>query len=318
MDTTRSVAISRWDRVPTWEELANSGADRAEDLWGLKQELGNKDRTLTLSYGRFIMNRFFRSPTHIKYREIQFPDLLDVLSEQIFLNRTLVNGSESVDKVLPTYEMASVFRKFNQLPCTGGSVLRRVDLIASRCRKSDPVLFLGDDDFVSVALARSGFTDVTVLDIDSRIITTINSLSSANGFPIEAKVHDLRRRIPASFRRDYQMVVMDPIYTLEGVKMWLDPALEMTSRATSPVFLLCVHLLSLQRDGLEKLEKLFAAKNLRVSEVLQGFNAYKMPWGIKRIIAMVNRFVVRSSEFAQLSKSCSFLTSDALILNLDE
>ncbi|MHA2089036.1 MAG: adenosylmethionine decarboxylase, partial [Promethearchaeota archaeon] len=88
------------------------------------------------------------------------------------------------------------------------------------------IIFLGDDDFISLAVGLTKLVqEITVLDIDQRVLNVLSSsaeelsLVNFNVFP-----HDLREPFPKNFINHYDVVVMDPPYTNEGLRLFLKRA----------------------------------------------------------------------------------------------
>jgi S-adenosylmethionine decarboxylase proenzyme len=85
------------------------------------------------------------------------------------------------------------------------------------------IIFLGDDDFISLAVGLTKLAqEITVLDIDQRVLNNLSTLAEElslvnfNVFP-----HDLREPFPDDLVNKYDVVVMDPPYTIEGLRLFL-------------------------------------------------------------------------------------------------
>ena len=91
------------------------------------------------------------------------------------------------------------------------------------------ILFLGDDDATSLAVGFLNLAEeITVIDIDPNVIKFLseeaNTLSLKN---YNVLAHDLREPSPASVLNCYDVVVMDPPYTNEGLRLFLKRAKQM-------------------------------------------------------------------------------------------
>ncbi|NVM16423.1 MAG: adenosylmethionine decarboxylase [Candidatus Lokiarchaeota archaeon] len=88
------------------------------------------------------------------------------------------------------------------------------------------ILFLGDDDATSLAVGLLNLAEeITVIDIDPNIIKFLSD--SANALALEGYnvlTHDLRGSSPVSVLNNYDLVVMDPPYTNEGLRLFLKRA----------------------------------------------------------------------------------------------
>ncbi|MFW9896568.1 MAG: adenosylmethionine decarboxylase [Candidatus Thorarchaeota archaeon] len=88
------------------------------------------------------------------------------------------------------------------------------------------IIFLGDDDFISLAIALTKLAKkITVLDIDNRVLDFLSKSAeelSITNFNVIS--HDLRESCPDDIVNKYDVVVMDPPYTNEGLRLFLKRA----------------------------------------------------------------------------------------------
>jgi S-adenosylmethionine decarboxylase proenzyme len=88
------------------------------------------------------------------------------------------------------------------------------------------IIFLGDDDNISLAVGLTGLAkEITVLDIDNRVLKYIKEKVdefSLQNFDII--YHDLREPCPKEITNKYDVVVMDPPYTVQGLRLFLKRA----------------------------------------------------------------------------------------------
>jgi len=118
-------------------------------------------------------------------------------------------------------------RDLDHVAATPLTVLRRAlwldstfDLAGAR------VLCLGDHDLTSLALARvSPAVEITVVDVDERILDHIAARAGAAGPRVRCLFGDLRQLLPPSAAEWADLVVTDPPYTPEGVGLFLSQAL---------------------------------------------------------------------------------------------
>lgn len=88
-------------------------------------------------------------------------------------------------------------------------------------------MFLGDDDFTSVAVAGLNLAhQVTVLDIDQRILETIGQISTEKELEIKTMAGDVRKPLPPEVIKGFDVVFTDPPYTPEGVSLFLSRGIE--------------------------------------------------------------------------------------------
>jgi predicted methyltransferase len=125
--------------------------------------------------------------------------------------------------------------ELDQCHCTVETKVRRVlalndaDALVGR-----RLLFLGDDDLGSLALAAvvrrlgsaSTIAGVTVLDVDPGLLAFVRRRLAGAPFPVRCVRYDVREPLPESLRGDFDTVVTDPPYTDEGARLFLSRAAE--------------------------------------------------------------------------------------------
>lgn len=110
-----------------------------------------------------------------------------------------------------------------QLHVDAESALRRALAIRSRTvGGAGPVLAVGDDDAVTVALALLGVPDLHAVDIDERVLEFLERTGRDLGHPIRVEPLDVYRDpVPASLRHRCAAVVTDPPRSAEGALPFL-------------------------------------------------------------------------------------------------
>ncbi|MHA2008000.1 MAG: adenosylmethionine decarboxylase [Promethearchaeota archaeon] len=88
------------------------------------------------------------------------------------------------------------------------------------------IIFLGDDDFISLAVGLTKFAkEITVVDIDDRVLNYLSETAGELSFKdFNVLHHDLREPIPKNIINKYDVAVMDPPYTNEGLRLFLKRA----------------------------------------------------------------------------------------------
>ncbi len=88
------------------------------------------------------------------------------------------------------------------------------------------IIFLGDDDNISLAVGLTRLAkEITVLDIDKRVLDYIKQKAAEYSFQnFNIVRHDLRKPCPKEIVNRYDVVVMDPPYTVQGLRLFLKRA----------------------------------------------------------------------------------------------
>ena len=91
------------------------------------------------------------------------------------------------------------------------SCLRRALAIRECSVESEPVLAVGDDDGVTIALALLGARSLHAVDIDPRVLAFVEERALAAGARVETHLVDLfEQPVPSALRRRMRVVVTDP------------------------------------------------------------------------------------------------------------
>jgi len=94
------------------------------------------------------------------------------------------------------------------------------------------IIILGDDDLVSVAIARfAALTQIpaeirrlTVVDSDADVLACIAAQTAGTGVDVEIVLHDLRAPLPDALQGAFDVACTDPPYTVAGAELFLSRA----------------------------------------------------------------------------------------------
>jgi hypothetical protein len=170
--------------------------------------------------------------------------------------------------------------ELDQCHCTPKAKLRRVlALHAADAIRGRRILLLGDDDLTSVALARfasffaaqGAAAEVTVVDVDERVLAFVQKEAASAPFPVRLVQHDLRDALPAELEGRYDTVVTDPPYTAAGARLFLVRATEALAGPGSSVFLS----FGSRRPGVQlELQRAVVEAGLEIRSLTRDFNDY--------------------------------------------
>lgn len=119
--------------------------------------------------------------------------------------------------------------ELDQTHCTVTTKLHRVLRLAeSGALDGRRIILLGDDDLISVAIARFaaltgiGVKSVTVIDTDPAVLDWIGE--QVSGIDLTLVEHDLREPLPSRFAGAFDVACTDPPYTVHGAGLFLSRA----------------------------------------------------------------------------------------------
>lgn len=123
-------------------------------------------------------------------------------------------------------------RNLDHFRATESTLAKRAELLAGITEARTRVLFLGDNDLTSIALAvAKPELSMTVVDIDRRILDFIESVASSEGFSIDLLEHDLRTPLQKNAMEEQDLVFCDPPYTPRAIHTWLQRSIELTLKS---------------------------------------------------------------------------------------
>lgn len=273
-----------------------------------------------LGVAKLFISLFLRDPAYQRFCAFQPEHLTEMIIEQLVQNVYLQKLDE-VSLAPMSMSVEDANRSFSQLPCTRDTARRRAQKAASLVDKDTPLLLVGDDDLVSVALLEVGFRHITVLDIDPDVLANVAKATSSFDAEVRLFQHDLSAPDPvvvaAIQRASYGLVFLDPIYSIQGIEMFLSGALELLSEQREAWVFLSTSLLFLLPSELVQLERLLASRSLEVKEFHQGFNAYPIPVRLQKWARRALWLFLSGRQSMNLHRlPLQFSTSDAFVLKL--
>lgn len=148
----------------------------------------------------------------------------------------------------------------------------RAERVAERFPQGGKVLFLGDDDLVSLALSQWDRFEIDVLEIDLKLVRLLKREGAGK---LKVERCDLSGGLPRERENLYDVVVSDPMYSAEGMEMFVEscaPALKEGSQ--SRLFLSTYPPLL---EAPEMFEHGLNEAGLQILRVDENFNRYPFP-----------------------------------------
>jgi len=137
---------------------------------------------------------------------------------------------EELNEIRKDYKLTPK-REYDQFFATVNTSVAKVKVMEARGDiDGKRIALLGDDDLLSVVLGlqNKGYAQITVLDVDEDILSTISRIAEEKGFKnIRTEVYDARKDLRQELRGRFDVVVTDPPYTTNGVRLFLERSLEL-------------------------------------------------------------------------------------------
>lgn len=168
-------------------------------------------------------------------------------------------------------------RRYDQFTAIVETTARRASLLQFFGDIQDKrLLFLGDDDFTSVAVGNiGGAKNVTVVDIDERILGEIRAVSGDRKLEIETVRYDARKIIPKEFAGKFDVVFTDPPYTTEGIELFVSRAVEFLDKANKAARVyVCYGNGDRAKERFLPIHEVFTNSGLMTRWVFDKFNRY--------------------------------------------
>ncbi|ACL75446.1 bis-aminopropyl spermidine synthase family protein [Ruminiclostridium cellulolyticum] len=173
----------------------------------------------------------------------------------------------------------------DQSKCTAETGMKRaVLMLKSGCLIGKKIACIGDDDLTSIAIVLllkhiavsdnlSGMADITVFDIDKRILSYIKKVSEEYKIDIECIQHDLCNPIDNQYKNKFDCITTDPPYTLNGLNLFLSRGISVLKKESNlSVFLSFAHKTPQIRF---LMQQLFVNEGLILSNIYPKFNVYE-------------------------------------------
>jgi predicted methyltransferase/DNA-directed RNA polymerase subunit RPC12/RpoP len=123
--------------------------------------------------------------------------------------------------------------ELDQTHCTVATKISRVlAMHEAGALDGSRIILLGDDDLISVAIARFAaltrapgeIRRLTVVDSDPDVLSCVAAQTAGTGVAVEPVRHDLREPLPAALRGAFDVACTDPPYTVPGAELFLSRA----------------------------------------------------------------------------------------------
>ena len=188
--------------------------------------------------------------------------------------------------------------ELDQTHCTVPTKIHRVlRLYEAGALDGRRIVLLGDDDLISVAIARfarltgTGVRQLTVIDTDPAVLAWISEQTAGTGVDVQLAEHDLRQPLPAALAGAFDVACTDPPYTVPGARLFLSRAVSALERRPGQHVFFSFG--ARRPDQTLATQRLIADLGLVVRSVTPNFNRYV---GAGILAGTSHLYHLRSSE----------------------
>jgi predicted methyltransferase/ribosomal protein S18 acetylase RimI-like enzyme len=123
------------------------------------------------------------------------------------------------------------------------ALLRALFMLEKGDVEGRKIIFLGDDDFTSIAVGLlKAAKEITVVDVDSRLLDAIRLISEEENIHVDCVECDLRIPFPQNLQHKYDVVFTDPPYTIAGLTLFVSRGImALQRRKGASVYLAFAH-----------------------------------------------------------------------------
>jgi predicted methyltransferase len=168
--------------------------------------------------------------------------------------------------------------EIDQTHCTVASKVHRVLLMADFGALDRDVIFIGDDDLTSLALARfgtltgAGTRRITVVDVDPDLLEFIGKQAGQWNVDIELVEQDVTQPLPERLRGAFQVAFTDPPYTVPGAELFLSRAVSALAPTGGQQIFFAFG--GRRPDETNLVQSLIAGMGLAIRSLTPNFNEY--------------------------------------------
>jgi predicted methyltransferase/DNA-directed RNA polymerase subunit RPC12/RpoP len=171
--------------------------------------------------------------------------------------------------------------ELDQTHCTVDTKINRVlALHEAGALAGTRIILLGDDDLVSVAIARfaalaqmpGDIRRLTVVDTDADVLACIAAQTAGTGVSVDLVQHDLREPLPDALAGGFDVACTDPPYTVPGAELFLSRAVAaLAPQAGQHVFF---SFGARRPDDMLRTQEMIAGMGLVLRGLTPNFNTY--------------------------------------------
>lgn len=193
---------------------------------------------------------------------------------------------------------------FDQRPVTLETTINRVlYMLSNNDVNNKNIVFLGDDDLTSLALA---FYDksisITVLDVDKRLIDYINKMSKKYELNIKAYTFDVTDTLKDEFRGKFDVVMTDPTPEALPFTIFMNTCINLLKK--EGIIYTSIYSSAMEKDI--TLQRIITDMNLYITDIIPNFTEYQ---SLKGLFSKSDLELLKKYNITINSKSICFTES---------
>jgi N4-bis(aminopropyl)spermidine synthase len=231
--------------------------------------------------------------------------LINLIDYESFDNKII----QTIDTLLQNRPEVDV--TVDQSKCTNLTAIKRAILVLKNNKLINKnILCVGDDDLISISMGllikslyngeEKSNTEITVIDIDERILLYIEKIAKEFELPIVCIKHDVKLELPVNLINKFDCILTDPPYSLDGLKLFVSRGISsLKEESNLQIFLSFGHknpLQSLYMQGF------FYESGLEICSIYNNYNMYEGA----EIIGNTSDMIILNTT----TKTISLITSD--------
>ena len=168
-------------------------------------------------------------------------------------------------------------RSYDQFSCTRETLQKRVQTFINQFDlHGKKILLIGDDDFLSIALAVTKLADqITVLEIDKRIFQTITKINKSIKLNIDIRLFDVKNKLDNNLLNSFDVVFTDPPYTPSGIALFVSRSIQsLNFHNKSARIYFCYGNSEMGKERFLEIQEQINKMGLYLSGVKEKFNQY--------------------------------------------
>jgi hypothetical protein len=280
--------------------------------------LREQPRAWFLHLSRILATTLVRDPRLQRFAQASWDEVIDVVAAQMAENRWIAKhkGLDAPDLGSLVESLPFAARREQVSACTVWTIQRRVQIARGLIEIDEPILLLGDNDLLSIGLARAGFRNITVVAQDMALLSVIARCARLERYAITLRFSPPEQLLNAGPNRDYALVFADPQYEINDLKQCLRavPVSTIGHGVSKTMVFLSVNSMSLLRSGLAELDEMLSSEGFAVETFYPGFNAYPILPLQRALLSLADHAMLLAPAPLHSGLDFSFFTSDGILL----